>query len=83
MKEKHLTNQLLFNNKEISGNRTKNLLNMIKDIKKKYPTANIILNGERLNTFLKIRCEARIPTFTTAISTLEVQAEQVRREKKV
>lgn len=48
-------NPLLFNNKKKSQEigLKRNLLNMIKDIKKKYPTTNIILNGERLNTFLK------------------------------
>ena len=50
-----MKNPLLFNNKKKSqeiGLKI-NLFNMIKDIKKNNPITNIILNGERLNTFLK------------------------------
>ena len=42
-------------------------LNIVKAIYDK-PTANIILNGEKLKAFpLKIRNETRVPTFTTTI----------------
>ena len=42
-------------------------LNIIKTIYDK-PTANIILNGEKLRAFsLKVRNKTRVPTFTTTI----------------
>jgi hypothetical protein len=41
-------------------------LNIIKDIYDK-PTASIILNGEKLKPFSKIRNETRVPTSSTPI----------------
>ena len=59
-----------------------NYLNIIKAIYDK-PTANIILNGEKLSIFAKIRNNPRMSTFTIVIKTVfEVLAMAIREENK-
>ena len=57
-------------------------LNVIKAIYKT-PTANIILNGQKLKSFpTKIRKKSRLSTFTTVFNiVLEVLATAMRQEK--
>lgn len=56
-------------------------LNLIKGIylKKKY-VANLILNGDRLNSFFLIRNKARITTLTTAIQDYSRGSKQAIRQ---